>query len=461
MNKIPFTLLTIFPLIVFFPLAGPAQDQDSLVVRSIFEEALTSREAYENLRYLCKECKGRISGTPEAAKAVEFTRQVMLDMDLDSVYLQELMVKRWIRGTVEHCRITSSKFGSEDLNITGLGLSTGTSEAGLTGKVIEVDGFEELERLGKDAIEGKIVFYNRPMDPSLPNPFAAYGGAVNQRTRGAARAAPYGAAAVIVRSITSALDDHPHTGVMYYVEDVPKIPAVAVSTLGADLLSQWLKDDPDLQMHLISNCTTRPDVISHNVIGEIRGTDHPEQIITVGGHLDAWDIGEGAHDDGAGCIHAMEVLRLYTTLGIRTKRTVRAVMFMDEEIAQRGGKKYAEMAEKNHENHYVALESDSGGFTPRGFGFATDEVRLKKLQALEKYFRPYGIREFEWGGGGVDINFLKKFGIPLISYIPDPQRYGDIHHAPSDTFEQVNIRELQMGSAAIASLLYLIDKYDL
>jgi hypothetical protein len=452
---------TIILILSLIPLAGPAQNRDSLVISNIFNEALTSREAYENLRYLCKDCKGRIAGTPEAAKAVEFTRQVMLDMDLDSVYMQKLMVKRWGRGLVEHCRISSAIFGSEDLAVTGLGLSVGTTDVGLTTGVIEVNGIEDLERVGTEAIRGKIVFFNKHMDPSLLNTFRAYGGAASQRTRGASRAAPYGAVAVIVRSLTTALDDHPHTGVMYYEQDVDTIPAVAVSTMGAELLSAWLKEDPELQMHLVSNCKNMPEVGSYNVIGEIRGTVHPEQIITVGGHLDAWDNSEGAHDDGAGCIQAMEVLRLYKILGIKPKRTVRAVMFMDEEIAQRGGKKYAALAELRNEYHYVALESDRGGLLPRGFGIGTSGTRLENILALEKYFRPYGITEFRPGGGGVDIAPLKKFGTPLISFVPDPQRYFDYHHSPNDTFEQVNIRELQMGSAAMASLLYLIDKYDL
>jgi hypothetical protein len=448
-------------LLILIPLLGWGQEKDSLVISSIFKEALTSRVAYENLRYLCKECKGRISGTPEAAKAVEFTRQVMLDMDLDSVYLQKLMVKRWVRGKVEHCRINSAILGSADLAATGLGLSVGTDDAGLTAGVIEVNGIEDLERIGAGAIQGKIVFFNKPMDPSLLNTFKAYGGAASQRTRGATRAAPYGAVAVIVRSLTTALDDHPHTGVMYYAEDVNRIPAVAVSTKGAEMLSDWLKGDPELKMHLVSNCKNMPEVVSYNVIGEIRGTDHPDQIITVGGHLDAWDNSEGAHDDGAGCVQSIEVLRLYKNLGIQPKRTVRAVMFMDEEIAQRGGKKYAELAELKNESHYVALESDRGGLMPRGFGIGTTGTKLEHMLALEKYFRPYGITEFKAGGGGVDIAPMKKFGTPLISFVPDPQRYFDYHHSPNDTFEQVNIRELQMGSAAMASLLYLIDKFDL
>jgi carboxypeptidase Q len=439
----------------------PAQEQDSMLIRRIFNEALTSREAYENLRWLCKNTKGRIAGTPEAAAAVEFTRQVMLDMGLDTVYIQELMVKRWVRGDVEFARVISSRLGSEDLSVTGLGTSVGTDERGILANVIEVRSFEELDKLGEKRIRGRIVFFNRPMDPTLINVFRAYGEAVDQRVNGASEAARYGASAVIVRSVTTAIDDNPHTGVMDYDEGIPRIPAVCVSTMGANLLSAWLKQDPELKLHLISNCRTYPDVMSYNVIGEIRGSTRPDEIITVGGHLDAWDIGEGAHDDGAGCIQSIEVLRLYKVLGIRPKRTVRAVMFMDEEIAQRGAEKYAELAKLNHEKHYVSLESDRGGFMPRGFGFSTEDDRLEGLLGLEDYFKPYGITEFTRGGGGVDINPLKESGTVLISLVPDMQRYGDYHHSPIDTFEQVNIRELQFGSASIAVLIYLIDKYDL
>lgn len=434
-------------------------DKDSLIIRQMFDEALTSREAYENLRWLCENTEGRISGTPEAAAAVEYTRQVMLGMGLDSVYLQELLVRRWVRGT-ESARVTSGDFGTSDLSITALGMSIGTGQEGVSAEVIEVQNFKELEELGEKAISGKIVFFNRPMDPTMLNTFRAYGGAVDQRVKGASEAAKFGALAAIIRSVTTAIDDHPHTGVMYYEEGVQKIPAVCVSTMGADLLSDWLKGDPDLHLHLVSDCEIRPDVTSYNVIGELRGSVYPDQIITVGGHLDAWDNSQGAHDDGAGCVQSIEVLRLYRELGIRPKRTIRAVMFMDEEIAQRGGQKYAEIAGINNEKHYVALESDRGGLMPRGFGIGASGERLDRILALEKYFRPYGINEFRPGGGGVDIGPLKQFGTVLISLVPDMQRYFDYHHSPNDTFEQVNIRELQMGSASMAALLYLIDKYD-
>lgn len=438
-----------------------AQNQDSIIIRRIFDEALTSRVGYENLRYLCKNTKGRICGSPQAAEAVEFTRQVMLDMDLDSVYLQELMVKRWVRGTIEKAFITSSGYGDHELTISGLGTSVGTGEEGIAGNVVEVHSFDDLDKLGKGNVKDKIVFFNRPMDPTLINTFAAYGGAADQRMMGAAEASKYGATGVIVRSLTTAIDDFPHTGVMLYEEGIPKIPAVCVSTIDAEQLSTLLRSDPDLNLRIISNCINLDEVTSYNVVGELKGSVYPGQIITIGGHLDAWDTGEGAHDDGTGCIHAIEAVRLLKDLGIQPKRTIRAVMFMDEEIAQRGAKKYAELARENHENHYAAIESDGGGLTPLGFGFSADEERTKGFLELEKYFIPYGLTEFRRGGGGVDIGPLREFGTALISIIPEMQRYFDYHHSPNDTFEQVNIRELQLGCAAIAALVYLIDKYDL
>ena len=438
-----------------------SQDQDSIMIKRIFNEALSSRIAYENLRYLCKNFKGRISGSPQAEAAVEYTREVMYKMGLDTVFLQELMVKRWVRGDRETATVISDISENHELTISGLGTSVGTGNEGITGKVMEVHSFEDLEKLGIENVRGRIVFFNRPMDPALFNTFSAYGQAADQRTQGASEASKYGAIGVIVRSLTTSLDDFPHTGVLYYEEGIPKIPAVCVSTIDAGLLSDLLSEDPKLLLNIVSNCRNLEEVPSYNVIGEMKGSVYPGQIITIGGHLDAWDTGEGAHDDGTGCIQSIEVLRLFQVLGIQPKRTIRVVMFMDEEIAQRGGLKYAELAAQNKENHYAAIESDGGGLSPRGFDFSATDDRLERLLDLQKYFEPYGIDQFSRGGGGVDIGPLQQFGTLLISPDPDMQRYFDYHHSPNDTFEQVNIRELQLGSASIAALVYLIDKYDL
>ncbi|MDX1286037.1 MAG: M20/M25/M40 family metallo-hydrolase, partial [Draconibacterium sp.] len=392
---------------------------------------------------------------------VEFTYKIMDDMDLDTVFKQPMLVPRWVRGETEEAAIQSSKFGNKTVPVSALGMSVGTGESGLSAKVIEVHSFKELEELGKKNIKDKIVFFNRPMDPTLISTFSSYGGAADQRTRGAAKAAAYGAVGVVVRSLTTSQDDFPHTGVMMYEDTVKKIPAVAISTNGANLLSSLLKKDSDLNFYFRTTCQTLPEVISHNVIGEIRGSEFPEEIITIGGHLDAWDLGEGAHDDGAGCMQSIEVLRLFKTLGIKPKRTIRAVMFMDEEVGQRGGKEYAKQAKLKNEKHYFALEADRGALVPKGFGVSGTDERVEKILSLKKYFEPYGINTFKKGGGGVDIGPLREFGTVLSSYIVDEQRYFDFHHSGYDTFEQVNYREFQMGSAAIASFIYLIDKFDL
>ena len=430
------------------------------ILSSVFDEALTDRTAYNNLEYLCKHTKGRIAGSAAAEKAIEYARQALINAGADTVWLQKVPVPHWVRG-IEKCSVTSSLNGEKDLAITALGLSVGTDEHGITSKVIEVHNFEELKTLGLKSIHGKIVFFNRPLDNKILNSFSAYGGAVNQRTVGPSEASRYGALAVIVRSMTQSLDNFPHTGVTRYADSVNKIPAVAVSTLDAELLSQWLKTDPSLTVHLVSTCRNYPDTLSYNVIGEVYGSLKPHEYITVGGHLDAWDIAEGAVDDGGGCVQAIEMVRIYKKLGIKPKRTIRAVMFMNEEMTGTGGKTYAEEAKRKDEIHYAALESDRGVMSPRGFGFDADGPKLEKLQALASWFSPYNIRDFDKGGGGSDISPLKALGALQISYMPDSQRYFWYHHSANDTFEQVNIRELQMGSAAIASLIYLVDLLDL
>lgn len=453
-------LRSLFILIIsflFFPLSG--QDADK-VIKSFFDEALTDLTACNQLEYLCKNTKGRIPGSPAASEAVEFTRQALLKAGSDSVWLQRVPVPRWERG-IESCKAVSSVMGSEYLSISALGLSVGTTEEGIISKVIEVHDFEELKALGRKNIEGRIVFFNRPVDNTVINSFAGYGGAVNQRVQGASEASKYGASAVIVRSATQALDDFPHTGMTRYDDQIIKIPAVVVSTVDANLLSRWLKTDPNLIVHLISTCKNYPDSYSYNVIGEIKGEEKPNEFFTVGGHLDSWDISEGAHDDAGGCVQAIEMIRIFKKLGIRPKRTIRAVMFMNEEMSGTGGRTFAQEAKLKNELQYAALESDRGVTSPRGFGFDAEGPRLEKLQALASYFAPYNIRDFDRGGGGSDISPLKALGALQIGYIPDTQRYFYYHHSANDTFEQVNVREFQMGSAAIASLIYLIDLFDL
>ena len=452
-----------FYILIFSSCFVSAQEKtDAEVIRSLYNEALSSWEAYENLEWLCKNTKGRICGTPEAAAAVEFTYQTMLKMNLDSVWKQDVMVKNWKRGEPEQGRIVSSLFGTSDVDVCALGLSPGTGDEGIVGEVVELLDFKELEKR-KEEVKGKIVFFNRPMDQKLIHTFGAYGGAANQRTSGPGLAAKHGAIGCLVRSLGPELDDYPHTGVTRFLDPDEQIPALAISTNGAELLSRQLKEDPELKVFLRTTCQTYPDVPSHNVIGEIRGSENPDEIITIGGHLDAWDNGEGAHDDGGGCIQSIEVLRLFLATGYQPKHTIRAVMFMDEEVAQRGGQAYAKEAFEKGEKHIAAMESDRGVLSPRAVSVNTTKEKFEKAKEdWAPLFEAYDLK-FITGGGGVDVSPLKNYypDIVYLGMMPDNQRYFRFHHSPFDTFEQVDRREMQMGAASMAAMVYLFDKWGL
>jgi hypothetical protein len=457
-------LLVVAAAVVAIPaMAQQSNVPDSTIIRKIYDDALTSYDSYNNLRFLTKNIGGRLAGSPQAAAAVEWSRQVMDTMGLDRVYVQEVMVPHWVRGDKEIGQIYNAKqMGPTNVPICALGGSVGTGKQGISAEVVEVHSFEELEKLGKKKVKGKIVFFNRPFDNKLVHTMEAYSGAVDQRGGGPVAAAKLGAVGVIVRSMASELQDVPHTGGTRYKDDVEKIPAAAISTNGAELLSSLLKSDPDLKFHMRMTCETLPDVKSYNVIGEIKGSEKPDEIIVVGGHLDSWDLAEGAHDDGTGIVQSMEVLRLIKDLGIKPKRTIRAVMFMNEENGLRGGRKYAELAEQNKEKHVAAIESDEGVFTPRGWGITGSDSQYNQLVAWRTLLAPYGLTDVEKGGGGADISPLKGQGtVALIGYQPDSQRYFDYHHTPIDVFENVNRREMQLGAAGMASLVYLISEHGL
>ena len=453
----------IFALTAFFVLNTAQAQTDSIFIRKIYTEVLNNSAAYQWLDHLCNNIGGRLSGSPEAEAAVKWSKSIMDTMGLDSVWLQPVMVPHWVRGGKEKAQIISANYKKPiDVEVTALGGSVGTGKEGISGEVIEIKSYDELEKLGKEQLQGKIVFYNVPFDHSHIYTFNAYGGCTPYRVNGANNAAAYGAKAILVRSLSHKIDKNPHTGSMSYGDStVPKIPAAAISTYDAEVLSKILKEQKNVRFYLQMNCETLPDVLSYNVIGEIRGSEKPEEIILVGGHLDSWDNGDGAHDDGAGCVQSVEVLRTFKALGYQPKRTVRAVLFINEENGVRGGKEYAAEAKRKNEFHYAAIESDAGGFTPRGFTIDDEERIIKHLQKHLPLFKPYYIHHIEKGYGGVDIKPLKEQGTTTIGLHPDSQRYFDYHHAPSDTFEAVNKRELDMGAATMITLIYLIDQYGL
>lgn len=456
MRSFILTLLTVLSFSAF------GQTTDENTIKMIFDAALAHGESYQMLEHLTGRIGPRLSGSPGAAAAVEWSRHVMQEYEFDSVWLQPVIVPHWVRGQKEDGRIVNSrKMGTVSVNICALGGSVGTGPNGIAAQVIEVKTFEELKQLGAGNVKGKIVFFNRPMDPTKVNTFTGYVGAVNQRGQGASEAAKYGAVAVVVRSMGSNIEDYPHTGGMQYAPNVPQIPAVAISTKHAELLSKLLKDDMGLQFYMETHCETLEDAPSFNVIGELKGTDHGDEIILVSGHLDSWDLAQGAHDDGAGCVQAIEVLRLFKAIGYRPKRTIRAVMYMNEENGLRGGRMYADLAEKNKENHIAAIESDRGGFTPRGFSMTASDQEKQKIRSWKPLLEPYGLSDFGQEGGGADIGPLARLNVALIGFLPDSQRYFDYHHTPQDTFDKVNKRELEMGAGSMAALVYLMDKYGL
>lgn len=431
---------------------------DANVLDEIFRVALTQSSAYEWLRDLCLDIGPRLSGSPQADSAVDYSFRLMQSMNLDPVK-QALMVPVWQRGEKELAYFKSENGASAALNVCALGGSIATPEEGVFAPVIEVGDWTELEELGEENIRGKIVFFNEAMNPENLYTFHSYGHCVHHRWAGAVEAAKYGAVGALVRSLNLRIDEFPHTGSMKYDSDIDSIPAAAISTLHAEQLHSELAKGGTVKVFLRQRCFSLPDKESHNVFGEIKGSSHPEKIILVGGHLDSWDVGQGAHDDGAGVMQALGALEILQKIGYRPQHTIRVVFFMNEENGLRGAKAYAEFANSGKEIHIAAIESDRGGFTPRGFHVEGNAGQIEKIQRWETLLDQYGIHQVEEGGSGADIAPLKTDENVLIGFVPDSQRYFDHHHSAHDTFDTVNKRELELGTASIAALVYLIDKY--
>lgn len=452
-------------VLLFAIIAGHAQIaapvEDSLNIRKFYDVSLLHGKSYEWLDHLSNKIGGRLSGSVNAERAVRYTKEQLEELGLDKVWLQDVKVPKWTRGIQEYAYIQMEGGNTTVVNIAALGGSEPTPRTGIRAQVIEVQGVEDLQNYGREMIEGKIVFFNKAMEPDLIDPFDAYSNAVEQRYHGAAQAAEFGAVGVIVRSLTQKIHDHPHTGSMDY-GDLPqhqRIPAAAISTRDANYLSGLLSLNRETNLYMKMNSKNHGEVDSHNVIGEIQGSEFPDDVILVGAHLDSWDLGDGAHDDGAGVVQAMEVLRLFKKAGIRPKRTLRVVLFMNEENGLKGAQKYAQNAKSKNEEHIFALESDAGGFSPRGFSFEATNEQFERILQWEHLFEPYLIHYFKRGGSGADLQPLKDGEVVLAGLKTDSQRYFDFHHAATDTFDQVNQRELELGAATMASLVYLVDKY--
>lgn len=445
---------------LFSSMAMTAQNEDSIFIKRISDEILSNGKAYENLRYLTKKIGARLAGSPGMVKSEKWGLQLMQEYGADKAWKQECMVPVWIRGGVDEARAVGDGGRIIKLDVVALGNSIGTGTKGLTAEVIEVKSFVDLETK-KNQVKGKIVFYSYKFNPTFIRTFQSYGDAAKYRSQGPGAAAKHGAVAVIIRSMSHSVDNHPHTGATRYDTNYAKIPAVAVGLRDADWLSESLSKQK-INVSLKTNGHFRPDTIGHNIIGELVGSEFSDEIITVGGHLDCWDNCEGAHDDGAGCVQTIEILRAFKTLGYKPKRTIRFVLFANEENGLRGGNKYAEEAKTKGEKHIFALESDAGGFTPRGFGLTGTDEQFQKFMSWRELIAPYGCSEFNRGGGGADIGPLNRsLGTAVAGLNPDSQRYFDYHHARNDVFEAVNKRELELGAINMAALIYLVDKYGL
>ncbi|MFT4538332.1 MAG: carboxypeptidase Q [Planctomycetota bacterium] len=443
--------------------AGPTAETLTLrpewvqAIDRITQESLARGLTFERLTELCTRAPHRLAGSDDAARAVEWARDTMLADGFENVHIEACRIPHWVRGDIEELTaLEPRELAGQTLPVVALGGSIATAPDGVEGEVIVVESFDELEQIGIAGARDKIVLFNRPMDDASLDTFSAYGGAVNQRSGGASAAAKVGAVAALVRSMTTLRDDVPHTGTMSYSDEVGKIPTAAISTNAADRLAAMIKSGKQVKLRLRLDCRSLGEADSGNVVGELRGRELPDEIVLVSGHLDGWDVGQGAHDDGAGSCHALETLRLLKVLDLVPRRTVRLVLYMNEENGTAGARAYAKDHEGELALHVAAFESDRGGFTPRGFSADVEDSALLELRGLARYLEPLGAAGLRAGSAGADISFLKSGGVPLIGLLPDSQRYFDYHHSANDTLEAVNRRELHLGSAALASMVYLV-----
>lgn len=448
-------------LIAVMACAGVAQAQEipsdaKALIKSLYTEALGEQQGYQWLKYMCEEIGPRPSGSEAANEAARWAQQALLDAGADTAWLQPVDVPKWHRGE----EWSKAYAGGEPvvLPTTALGGSVPTPAEGVRAAVVEVGSFEELEALGEAGLKGKIVFYNTYMDHSKISTFNAYGGAVKYRWAGAMEAGKYGAVATVMRSVTLLRDDLPHTGAMSYGESEVQVPSAAISWQAADRLAQMLEAGEQVELELYLDCGVQGRATNYNVVADFKGSEKPQEIMLVGGHIDSWDLGQGAQDDGAGCVHAMQVPALMKKVGYQNKRTIRVVLWANEEFGLDGAKEYARWARENGVHHWVAMESDGGGDVPRGFGVSADDERLEELRSYKNLLVPYGLHVMAKGGGGADLSPLRGYDNFFIGYRPESQRYFDFHHSARDNIDAIHPRSLEMGAASMSALYYILDQ---
>ena len=447
---------------------APAQDapaaSGAFRIQDIYRAALGEQAGVATLRYLAEDIGARPAGSPAYARAAAWTADELRQLGLETQLQPVRIPAPWRRGRPAHATLTLPSGRREALLVVALGNSPGTGAAGVRGELVELHSLDAADSVGA-GLRGKVAFYNRPFDRAAYDPFQAYGGAVDQRVYGPARAAQHGAVGAIVRSMTPATDRTPHTGSTVFPEGGPRIPAAAVSTVDADRIDALLDTAAgSLTLALTVDAQTLPPATDHNVIADWPGSERPGEIVLIGAHLDSWDLGDGAHDDGAGVAHVLEAVHLLRRVGFSPQRTLRVVLFANEERGLDGARAYWRLSDSLGLRHVAAVESDRGGYAPRGFTVDAPLDRQAALAPLTAAWRallePYGVT-FAKGGGGADISGLKERGAVLFGLKTDPQRYFDLHHTARDVFAEVHPREFELGAAAIASLVVLLDAAEL
>ncbi len=439
----------------------PSVAEAAARVDALLDEGLRDHRAFALLRDLCERAPHRLAGSAGYAEAAAWAEESLRAAGLQNVRRQALLAEHWVRGSVERVTLNTGLLGAQELAACSLGRSVGTPPGGITAPVVEVAGVDDLLARAEsgESFSGKVIFFNGPMEPTVRATFQAYGSAVGQRSRGAAEASRVGGVAALVRSMSTALDDAPHTGALRYDDDVPRVPALALGVLSAETLSAALRAGTVESVTLESDCRMLPPARTWNVMGEIPGSTRPEEVLVVGGHLDGWDKGQGAHDDGGGCAASIEAARLLLATGFRPERTIRVVLFANEENGLAGGRLYAAV-HGPEERHLLALESDSGSFAPRGIALSLPDGVLERLRPLGAPLAAVGAERVLPGGGGADIGPLRGHGCRLGSLRVEDSRYFDLHHSDNDTLDQVNPRELELGAVVLAHWLAVLSGAD-
>src|SRR5712691_3641907 len=430
------------------------QDDSQQNAERLMAAALNSSQGYETLTYLTDNIGPRLTGSKNAAEAVQWTMKRLRSWGIDA-RLEKVMVQHWVRGAESALLVSQN---DQSLVLTTLGGSVATPPAGITAEVIEVASFDTLATLGRARIAGNIVFFNKAMDMDLVRAgrsFEAYRKAQEIRTKGADQASPYGALAVVIRSVGSDSLRTPHTGAVKYEGKVKKIPAAALTAEDALLVHRLLAKGEKVRMHLLLRPRTLDDVESANVVAEIRGRERSDEIVLIGAHLDSWDLGTGAIDDGGGVAMVMETMRLIHELHLAPKRTIRAVLFMNEENGGRGGKQY--FADHKNEKHIAAIETDAGSAAPRGFLTTLKGDALRDFEQRLQLLDRVGAAKFDTAEHtGADTTPLIDAGVIGFGLVPDQRRYFDYHHSPADTLDKIDPHELAQNTAALAALTYVL-----